>query len=81
MERVNDIRAEIAENAAHIKNKMLLQELRDVSALLESFGTGQNISDETYYRISLIRCAVRAKNTEKLRTADIITGRLLKEWK
>lgn len=76
MERVNEIRADIAENASHITNKMLLQDLRAISQLF-TVHCSSGLSDEDFYRFSIIKNAINTKNTDSLRRIEIIVSRSL----
>lgn len=77
MEKVKDIRAEIANNAARTKSKILLKDLRDISRLYSKYWTEEGLSDEEYYRYSIIKNAIRSKDTDRLRSVQIIANRAL----
>lgn len=76
MEKVSEIRTDIAENAAHITNKMLLQDLRAISQLF-TVHCSSGLSDEDFYRFSIIKNAINTKNTDSLRRIEIIVSRSL----
>lgn len=76
MERVNEIRADIAANASHITNKMLLQDLRAISQLFTTH-CSDGLSDEEFYRFSIIKNAINTKNTDSLRRIEVIVSRSL----
>lgn len=76
MERVNEIRADIAENAAHINNKILLKDLRAVSQLFVAH-CSDGLSDEEFYRFSIIKDTLSTKNVDSLRRIEIIARRVL----
>jgi hypothetical protein len=76
MEKVSEIRADIAENAAHINNKILLKDLRAVSQLFAA-QCSYDFSDEEFYRCSIIKNAIDTKNTDNLRRIEIIVSRSL----
>lgn len=63
MERVHEIRAEIARNAALTKNKMFLDELRRVSRLFAYFDVAD---EEALDRLGLIRIAVKDGNAQRI---------------
>lgn len=81
MEKVSEIRADIARNAANIRSKILLQELRELSRIFLLFDTEGKLDDEIYSRVSIIRNAVNASDKERLRSIEIISSRALREWK
>ena len=76
MEKVSEIRTDIAENAAHLTNKMLLQDLRAISQLFTAH-CSSGLSDEDFYRFSIIKNAIRSKDTDRLRSVQIIANRAL----
>lgn len=76
MEKVSEIRTDIAENAAHLTNKMLLQDLRAISQLFTAH-CSSGLSDEDFYRFSIIKNAINTKNTDSLRRIEIIVSRSL----
>ena len=76
MEKVGEIRADIAENASHITNKAFLQDLRAISQLFTA-QCSDVLSEEDYYRFSIIRNAISTKNTDDLRRIQIIVSRSL----
>lgn len=77
MEKVKDIRAEIANNAAHTKSKIFLKDLRDISRLYSKYCTEDGLSDEEFWRFSIIQDAIKAEDVEKLRTTRTIVGMMI----
>ena len=77
MEKVKDIRAEIANNATHTKSKTFLKDLRDISRLYVKINTEEGLSNEEFWRFSIIQDAIRAEDVEKLRSARTIVGMLI----
>lgn len=77
MEKVKDIRAEIANNAAHTKSKIFLKDLRDISRLYSKYCTKDGLSDEEFWRFSIIQDAIKAEDVEKLRTTRTIVGMMI----
>ena len=77
MEKVKDIRAEIANNAAHTKSKIFLKDLRDISRLYSKYWTEEGLSDEEFWRFSIIQDALYAEDIEKLRSARTIVSMLI----
>ena len=77
MEKVKDIRAEIANNAAHTKSKIFLKDLRDISRLYSKYWTEEGLSDEEFWRFSIIQDALYAEDVEKLRTTRTIVGMMI----
>ena len=80
MEKVSEIRSEIARNSTRM-NKMLLQDLREVSQIFAAFCSDDGLSDEEFYRFSIIRNALIAKDADRLRSIQIIASRALGEVK
>lgn len=80
MERVSEIRADIAENAAHINNKILLRDLRAVSQLFVAH-CSNDFSDEDVYRFLIIRNVLNTKKVDNLPRTRIIVDSLLSEIK
>lgn len=74
MEKVKDIRAEIANNAAHTKGKIFLKDLRDISRLYSKYWTEEGLNDEEFWRFSIIQDAIKAEDVKKLRSARIMVG-------
>lgn len=85
MERVNEIRADIAENAAHIDNKTFLVELREVSRLFAERCERANKDDfnlEVWERTGIVRVAARAEDAKRIHSL-FDRARLIQstEWK
>lgn len=78
MEKVSEIRSEIARNSTRM-NKILLRDLREVSRIFAKFCSDDCLSDEEYYRYSIIKNAILAKDkdTDRLRRVQIISNRVL----
>lgn len=85
MERVSEIRADIAENAAHVNNKMLLVELREVSRLFAERCERVDKDEfdlEVFERVGIVRVAARAEDAKRIHSLFDCT-RLVQapEWK
>lgn len=76
MEKVSEIRSEIARNSTRM-NKILLRDLREVSRIFAKFCSDDCLSDEEFYRYSIIKNAILAKDTDRLRSVQIISNRVL----
>lgn len=69
MERVSEIRADIAESAAHVNNKMLLVELREVARLFAERCEGidkDKFDSEVFERVGIVRVAARAEDAKRI---------------
>ena len=85
MERVSEIRADIAENAAHVNNKMLLVELREVSRLFAERCERVDKDEfdlEVFERVGIVRVAARAEDAKRIHSL-FDCARLIQstEWK